>query len=339
MGMFSAFAEASGLGASGYLNEADLAEEMDRLEAMPAAEMEGDIEDMYVEAMVANEKNLNTIMMSVVAEEYQYLLENGTEMVYEGAKLDAFFDKVKSFLDKAWQKIRSIFDKALNNIKAWTATDAKFVQKYKKQIEAATGNICKIADSYKIDKSILTDNVYSDVATNMRGVIDKKKKGAEVVRKKEGTDWISKNIYGDYGKTREEALIEYKNKIGLGKKDVVDISGKEVVAELENGKTNKNNIKIWYNDAKKAIASMKKQVEDAKREAAKKSTVDDSSSSYSHLLKGCNQAISYMSGLQSLQLQAAKVYHSNCRTIARRIVSGKTYSEGAEMSDFADLLA
>lgn len=338
MGMFSAFAEASGLGASRYLNEADLAEEMDRLEAMPAAEMEGDIEDMYVEAMVANEKNLNTIMMSVVAEEYQYLLENGTEMVYEGAKLDAFFEKVKSFLDKAWQKIRSIFDKALNNIKAWTATDAKFVQKYKKQIEAATGNICKIADSYKIDKSTLTSNVYSDVATNMRGVINIKKKGAEA-GKEDITDWISLKIYGVYGQTREEALTVYKNKIGLGKKDVVDISGKEVVAELENGKTNKNNIKIWYNDAKKAIASMKKQVEDAKREAAKKSTVDDSSSSYSHLLRGCNQAISYMSGLQSLQLQAAKVYHSNCRTIARRIVSGKTYSEGAEMSDFADLLA
>lgn len=43
MGMFNEFASMSGLD-SGYINEADIAEEMERLEAMPAAEMGSDSE-------------------------------------------------------------------------------------------------------------------------------------------------------------------------------------------------------------------------------------------------------------------------------------------------------
>lgn len=336
MGMFSAFAEASGLGASGYLNEADLAEEMDRLEAMPAAEMEGDVEDMYVEAMVANEKNLNTIMMSVVAEEYQYLLENGTEMVYEGAKLDAFFEKIKSLLDKAWQKIKAIFEKALSNINAWTATDAKFVQKYKDKIEAASGEICKISDTYAIKVEGMKANPYGAIADRIRSITNNLGKGSRNAAEPE--KFVDGVVYGKVG-SREEFLVGVKEVLGLHEKTVVTIKGTEVVTELREGKTTKNNIKIHYNDAKKCVAGIKKSVEDAKREASKTKTIDDTVGSYNKLLIVCNKATSLMSGIQSLQLQAAKVYHSNCRTIARRVVSGKTFKEGAEMSDFANLLA
>lgn len=338
MGMYSAFAEASGLGASRYVNEADLAEEMDRLEAMPAAEMEGDIEDMYVEAMVANEKNLNTIMMSVVAEEYQYLVENGTELIYEGARLDAFFEKVKSLLDKAWQKIKSIFEKALNNVKAWTATDAKFVQKYGDKIKAANGEICKISDTFKINLAELKSDPYSELANRIRATVNNYGKGADEASDK----MVDGVLYGTTG-SREEKIKEFKNKLGMGEKTVDIIKGSAVVEELREGKTTKNNIKIHYNDAKKCIAGIKKSVDDAKKEASKNKTVDDSVGSYSRLLTLCNKAVSLINGYQSLQLQAAKVYHSNCRTIARRVVSGKTYKETNEAGgiggDFANLLA
>lgn len=344
MGMFNEFASMSGLD-SGYINEADIAEEMERLEAMPAAEMGSDsVEEMYVEAAIANERNFNTIMMSVANEEFQYFMQNGTEMVYEGARLDAFFEKIKSMLDKAWQKIKAIFEKALNHVKAWTASDKAFIDKYKDKILAASGRVLEIDNTYKIDITQVRSNYFTQFVDQAKEVFNTYEggKGMDAGGKKKRVQLTSSDIddmiYGTDG-SRESVMNDYKEIFGLHIKQSTTLKPKEIIDELKEGKNTKDNIKIWYNDAKKAVAGLKKRIDDNKREASKTKSVDDKNSSYGALSSGCSKIISVMNGIQSLQLQAVKVYHSNCRTVARRIVAGKTYKESVEFDgDFADLL-
>lgn len=339
MGMMDGFFQEMGL-SEGYVSEAELAEEMDRLEEMPAADMKSDdIMECYVEAVIANERNYNKIMMSVAHEEMSYFMEHGSEMVYEGARLDAFFDKVKAMIDKAWQKIKSIFEKAVGQVNAWISSDKRFVDKYSDKILAASGRICEIDNTFDIDMTKVKTNYYSELSNNLKKRITVFDKGSYSVDDSSKTkEYFERELFsGDMSK--EEYIKDIKDKLGLSEKKSTTINGAQVIEELKTGKATKSNIKIQYNDAKKSVAEMKKSIDDAKREASKTKSVDDKNSSYGVISSACNKVLSAMHNIQSLQLQALKVYHSNCRKIASRVVAGKTYKESASMgSSFGDFL-
>lgn len=62
--------------------------------------------DFITEAMYANVINAKNIELAIMQEKYDYLHENGYEMVTEGLSLEG----IKKFFSNLWQKIKDFFD-------------------------------------------------------------------------------------------------------------------------------------------------------------------------------------------------------------------------------------
>ena len=127
-------------------------------------------------------------------------------------------------------------------------------------------------------------------------------------------------------KTVEDLRKWAEEKVGLNEKKAKFIlKSDEVIAELKDGKDNKKSIQIAYNNAKKAIASLKKSVDQCKKNAvdkAKENNKKADTSSYSMLIAAINTALSGMQTVQRVHIRACNVYHSNCRKAAARAVRG-----------------
>lgn len=102
-------------------------------------------------------QNWNNIMRACTIQEFNYLEESGSELVYEGVILESFVDSVKKFFINLWEKIKSIFKKALMQFSSWTTSDKDFITKYKKSILAAANGELKKED---IEVSIYKDYLF-----------------------------------------------------------------------------------------------------------------------------------------------------------------------------------
>ena len=98
-------------------------------------EIEKAYEDSALEAAMRicaeNTQNWNAIMEACTITEYICLEQTGEEFVYEGAKLDSFFEGAKAFFHKVWVKIQEIFKKVVAQFDGWFKSDKEFVKKYK----------------------------------------------------------------------------------------------------------------------------------------------------------------------------------------------------------------
>lgn len=325
MGIFSSYAEMSGLTeGTEIFNEADLAEEMERLEEMESAQnLSDDPEEACIEAMMIGQENFHNLVMNITNEEVQYMLENGgEEVVYEGARLEALIDKIRTLIDKAWEKIKAIFEKALAAINSWISTDKRFVQKYADKIKKSSDEARTIRDTYDIKVPALEGaaKLYETYAAKIKA-----------------TMFVTgKNVNNDYTKeslaklvlsgssTVQEQVMKIEKEVGLNTKVAKlskPLNPEAIIAELKDGKDNKKAIKFAYDNAKKAIASMKKQVQQTKSNAIKDDKSADTKG-YNNMISGINLVLSAMSATQRVHIRACNVYHSNCRKAAARAVRG-----------------
>ena len=102
-------------------------------------------------------QNWNNIMRACTIQEFNYLEENGSELVYEDAILESFGQSVRSFFINLWEKIKAIFKKALMQFSSWVTSDKDFINKYKKTILSAVNGELKKED---IEVSIYKDYVF-----------------------------------------------------------------------------------------------------------------------------------------------------------------------------------
>ena len=116
------------------------------LEDMEKEEVKAAHEECSYEAalrcVAENTMNYNAIMKAATIQEFCYLEENGTEMVYTEASGNSFFESVKNFFKKIWEKIQSIFKKVLMQFASWSKNDKDFLNKYRKDIiKISTGGL------------------------------------------------------------------------------------------------------------------------------------------------------------------------------------------------------
>lgn len=326
MGIFSSYAEMSGLTeGTEIFNEADLAEEMERLEEMESAQnLSDDPEEACIEAMMIGQENFHNLVMNITNEEVQYMLENGgEEVVYEGARLEALIDKIRTLIDKAWEKIKAIFEKALAAINSWISTDKRFIQKYADKIKGSSDEARTIRDTYDIKVSNLAEasTLYASYTSRLNLILDVTRKGRDHQHK--NREDIMKLVL-DNSSSVQEHVAKIEKQVGLDKK-VAKLSSplnpNDIIAELKDGKDNKKAIKLAYDNAKKAIANMKKQVQQAKSNALKDNKGADTNN-YNIMISAINIILSAMSATQRVHIRACNVYHSNCRKAAARAVRG-----------------
>lgn len=340
-GLFNSFASYSGLNeSSSYVDEAALEEAMQQLEEVDDVEVNDDLMEACVQAAIANEQNLNMIMMSVANEEMNYFVENGVEMVYEEGKISAFFDKIKKFLKKAWEKIKSIFNKALEHIRSWISSDKKFVQKYGDEIKKYASDV-KI-EGYNVDGKKAADaKPYETVVDGAADYLGYIKNGDTT---KVGPDWnadgiaslIRGKVTGQTGKkvSNDDMISWLKEHFTLkDKSSDFTYGGEDVYNELAKGNTTSKSVKAGYNAAKSAIAVMEANVKQA--ETVAKNTKKTEGTSYSMALSICSASVSIMNACQRIQLQAVNTYHQNCRKIAAKCVTkSKNKKSSNESFDF-----
>lgn len=344
MGIFDSFAQMNGLTESaagnGYsaVDEAAILEEMEKLEEMPPANLVSeDPYDACFEAMMINESNYNNIMMAIAHEEMSYFIENGTEMVYESGRAAAVLDRVKELLDKAWAKIKEVFNKVLKTIDSWVSTDKRFVDKHEKTIKASSEKARTIMNTYDIKYEGIADTAkYTDISSRVSKFIHNTGSAAMYKDIDASAKRFGQEIMGT------ETSAQYRSKLeseyGLDKTGSAKIPAAEIISELTNGKTNKKNVKKAHDNAKRAISEMKRDVDKKKSELTKKgdytSTDDDGTTrtnSIGACSKACSIGITALNTIQSVQIKAMNVHHSNCRKAAARAVRG--VKEGFEFED------
>ena len=333
MGLFSDYASTLGLnGGAGFVNEAELREEMEKLDGYKSFEFESqDLDEMCIESLILNEKNFSNIMMVTAHEEFRNYVDTGSDVVTE-ASIGGLFERIKELIDRAWEKIKSIFEKCLNTIKGWISTDRTFVEKYSETIKEADSRCFKFF-GYDVNADTLNkgveffDEIPPMVAVTINKVMETK------VSKKDSD--ILKTMFDGDGK---EALLEkLRKELGMDRKaKIAKLNAKIVLEELKEGKDNKKAINSAYKAAKKAIAGLKKDVEMAKRATEKATGKKDTANQPNYALVGsiCSTATSFLQGAQRIFIKACNAHHHNCRKAAARAVRGVTDSDDSTNESF-----
>ena len=156
-----------------------------------------------------NTVNWNAIQQATTIDELIHLESTGVEMLYEGAKIDAFIEKAKAFFKSIWNKIQEMFKKAAMQFNSWFQKDKDFIKKYKTTIQA---NINK--KDYG-DKEV---EVYKYVFYSPSDIIDAFKQLSELSKMDPAEDFVVKD-----SDTPDAA-----------RKKIADVYSKEAIAKSMN---------------------------------------------------------------------------------------------------------
>lgn len=130
-----------GLGRSAYTESVELEPEIADMRLEDAEDLEEGTDLMEFMSQVAFEcdMNMRNLEMAVIADEYNYLRENGEEMIYEDSRMQSFINKFKEITKKVWVQIQKFYKAAMKKVDAFLYDDKKFVEKYKKKASKNNG--------------------------------------------------------------------------------------------------------------------------------------------------------------------------------------------------------
>lgn len=186
--------------------------------------------DFITEAMYANVINAKNIQLAIMQEKYDYLQENGYEMVTEGLSLDG----IKKFFNNLWQKIKDFFDSVIAKM---VQLQAKFRMLFESGREKAKLGMPKIT------MKVPTYNCKDIEKIALNGFKD------SVREIKRGETMENVNFVDQYEK-RIKALEDPKNVKAPNFKEELDI--------LKNYGAHIKAIKKGRNDALKAVKNVEK---------------------------------------------------------------------------------
>lgn len=139
-----------GMGRYGSVNESWEPElrndDFDSIEALPSGV---DPMEFMMESIFNNELNMRNLDTAIMCEEYTYLRENGTEMVYEAGTISTIIEKAKNAITKIWNDIQKFFKNQIENFTKRSEKD--FIRKYKTKASGKRAKIKSIPNLY--DKS------------------------------------------------------------------------------------------------------------------------------------------------------------------------------------------
>lgn len=295
-----------------YTDE-ELAEELASLDEYTADDLEeeelDDIEEQYINLIVSNEQNFYNIMNVVAANEMNYYIENGTEMVYEEGKIKDFMKNVHKMIDTAWEKISKIFKTIKEKVDEFLDFSKKYAQKNKDVITGVSSYTLK--DVVNVNQEKLDDDLYTNLAIEMGQLKNRILKAEKIEASdidemrgaivKKNTKLSSK----EFGK----ALEEY---FGTKTTGQVSYSGQQIYKELVNGNESLRQIARDSSSTKKMFAAFKKEA----KEVEKKCTEKGCMSMLSLVRAGNN----ICGAIQRAKAKALSTHLHNLNRAAREIV-------------------
>ena len=272
-----------------------------------------------------NEQNYNAIMMAMIQREYNVLEATGSVMVYEGAKLDAFFDSVKKAIQKFWAKVKGVFKKVMDQISSIVLSNKAFVKKYRaagikmpKEVKGFTG--------YDFDSVDMTIH-YSSTVDIVKELKDDNSK--EEANETDYSGLIRGMLIGGSASVEMKAEEFDKSlKVKLygseNTKEVKPVSFEALLNRLETADASKKEAKAAHKEAEKSIKGFLSEVNKAKAEAKSDAAAKRAKAKATVI----NKALNIMSTALSAQTRAIVAMSVQDRKMANYIVransDGKT---------------
>ena len=161
-----------GLGRTGYINESVEPELQDEeFDSIEGLDESVDPMEYITNAIYVNEMNMSNLDKAIMCEEYMYLRENGTEMVYEAVNIKGILESAKKAILNLWNRIKTFLKTQADKLAS--KVDKAFLKKYK---EKAAGKKAKI----KVVKSIWNGGI-TGIEKNANDVFDDLEKLAKKV--------------------------------------------------------------------------------------------------------------------------------------------------------------
>ena len=316
------------------------------------ANLEGALMNIY-----ESEVNWNSLMKAVAMDELTHFVENGEMAVYEGARLDSFFAKMKEFFKSLWTKIQGFFNKFFAMIAQFVLTDKAFVKKYEKALrdKTTTGFEYKGYEFTNLDDSNEMKQLAAQVMNSTQRVKDAKDLEPKSVEEiKAITKSLGENetkINDGYrGKMVKKSSVEYDDYakelymyFRKGEDSPSTISGVNIDAQIKYISDAKDNIKAAKEDmniykksindvidalnkAEKALGSADKEEDKAKNSAIS-----------SCILKSIASTKSMLSIAQTYsgaKVSALKARNRQAKSVCVKVLSYK--HEGVDLSSYEE---
>lgn len=271
----SMFDDVLGLGRTGAVQESvEFEPELENYTLESAKELSDDIDlnEFMIEAVFNNERNMVAIDNAIMCEEYSYLRENGTEMVYEAGTISNIIQAAIKSVTRVWETIQSYLQavqKAINE-----TAEANFKKKY--ETIAKTGSV-KIKGSKNLfdttTKSI--SNTFSTLNKCVTAVSDNSSRDA-------AEDTIKTNFKVKSISAIQETIDDMIGVVKKSDMDSFDASATDAWKFLNSYSSMKALVKNLYTESKKLVSNTIKNLKDLEKKAKTKKVVPTEESKRIH---------------------------------------------------------
>lgn len=267
----SMFDDVLGFGRTDFVNESvepELAN--DTLESAQDLAEGCDPMEFMIETAYNNEINMRNIDAAIMCEEYAYLKEHGTEMVYEAGTILTILSKAKDAVLKVWGNIQTFIK---NQIAAAKDTRIQlFLEKYEKLV--LSGNYRVKIKGYK---DLTSTQVREKTSRKFTDIANAAKELSAI------------DVNGKFDEEKVKSLIPEKSEKGFwiidrsDKKEEISVSAKDAIAELKTGiKLQQSMLKTNFDNSKKIVSDQLKAIKKMERDAKKDKDVDNETVSNIH---------------------------------------------------------
>lgn len=295
-----------------------------------------EVEDIYVEDFMEaalinvyeNTCNMNAIMQSIGIAELAVYESTGEEVVYEASNGTGIIAKFKAQILKIWQKIKSLFDKFLAKMNSFGKDDAKFVNKFKKQIlQGSTKGLEIKGFDYSID-ALTASGVWSkikpsegDYSGKSDSEISDSLRGKALGKSELSSSEFQEELFMAFRNGEDRADTISENKINKG----------ELIQFLSGTAAELKSIKKDYSDTEKIVKELLKGLDKKEAELAKikGQSSDEINKNSTKLADVSRYSRTLTSGLNVLQIvdgarmKAFNDKRKQCKSICVKIVGRK----------------
>lgn len=243
-----------GLGRTGYVNESVEPELQDEeFDSIEGLDESVDPMEYIANAIYVNEMNMSNLDKAIMCEEYMYLREHGTEMVYEAVNIKSIIDRAKTAVMNLWNRLKSFLKTQAD--KLVTKMDEAFLKKYEENaLKGKQGKINGFKDLFMLGAQGIVDAAEASFK-NLNDIAD------EVYAKASSDDTEDKDYpkFDDfmkkYEKDGEAALVksELKTAKEASKKETIIVTSTIAIKAYKGILASKNAVKNLYNKSKDNI--------------------------------------------------------------------------------------
>lgn len=294
--------------------------------------------EFMMESIFNNELNMRNLDTAIMCEEYAYLRENGTEMVYEAGTITNIIEKAKKAILKLWEDIQKFLKDQVE--KFTSKAESNFLKKYESK---AAGRKVKV----KSDPNLFEFGVENTIknATDMMAKLEEAAKkvaddarGIEVdsENKEQSTgnptyteldDWLKTfnatmvNIYGDANVKSGYTPSEVINSVIAARKDAMEVTTQnadDAITEYRalSGEKGRKELRKIYEKSRSNINQYLKTLKKMEAAAKKFKVIPTDASSEIHKsVRTVNKLGSYTAKVNRGTLKMLNMIKSQCKNI------------------------